>query len=39
MERLFHARQSAYRNAHVRLDAEHTSTGELVERVLNWLET
>jgi shikimate kinase len=39
MERLFNARQSAYRNAHVRLDAEHTSTGELVERVLDWLET
>ena len=38
MERLFHARQSAYRHAHVRLDAERASTGELVERVLDWLE-
>jgi len=39
MERLFHARQSAYRHAHLRLDAEHASTAELVERVLAWLET
>ena len=39
MERLFHARQSAYRHAHMRLDAERASTGELVERVLDRLES
>ena len=38
LERLFCARQAAYRQAHVRLDAEHASTGELVERVMDWLE-
>ena len=38
MERLFDTRQSAYRHAHMRLDAERASTGELVERVLEWLE-
>ena len=38
MERLFHARQSAYRQAHVRLEAEHATTGELVERIVDWLE-
>ena len=38
MERLFHARQSAYRGAHMRLDAERASTAELVERVCHWLE-
>ena len=37
MERLFRARQSAYRHAHARLDAERASTGELVERALDWL--
>ena len=39
MERLFDARRSAYRLAHMRLDAERASTDELVERVLYWLET
>ena len=38
MERLFDARQPAYRHAHVRLDAEHASTAELVERVLDRIE-
>ena len=38
MERLFDARQPAYRHAHVRLDAERTSTDALVEQVLNRLE-
>ena len=38
MERLFRARQSAYRHAHVRLDAEVASTTELIERVLDRLE-
>ena len=38
MERLFAARQSAYRRAHLRLDAERASTDELVERVVAWLE-
>ncbi|MEO2195410.1 MAG: shikimate kinase [bacterium] len=38
MERLFHARQSDYRQAHVRLDAEHATAGELVERIVDWLE-
>ena len=38
MERLFDARQPAYRHAHVRLDAERASTAELVERVLDRIE-
>ena len=38
MERLFDARQAAYRHAHMRLDAERASTAELVERVLDRLE-
>ena len=38
MERLFHARQSTYREARVRLDAEHATTGQLVEQVVDWLE-
>ncbi len=38
MERLFHDRQSAYREAQVRLDAEHATTAELVERIVDWLE-
>ena len=37
MERLFHTRQLAYRHAHMRLDAERASTGELVERIVEWL--
>jgi shikimate kinase len=38
MQRLFDARQPAYRHAHKRLDAERASPAELVERVLDWLE-
>ena len=38
MERLFDARQPAYRHAHVRLDVERASTAELVERVLDRIE-
>lgn len=38
MERLFHARQSTYREARVRLDAEHATTGQLVKQVVDWLE-
>ena len=38
MERLFDARQAAYRHAHMRLDAERASTAELIERVLDRLE-
>jgi len=37
MEQLFHTRQSAYRHAHMRLDVEGASTGELVERIVDWL--
>ena len=37
-ERLFRARQSAYRQAHVRLDAEHATTDELVERIVDRFE-
>jgi shikimate kinase len=39
MERLFRARQSAYRHSHVRLDADRASTGALVEQVVDWLES
>ena len=38
MERLFHARQSTYREARVRLDAEHATTSQLVEQMVDWLE-
>ena len=38
MERLFHARQSTYREARVRLDAEHATTSQLVEQVVGWLD-
>ena len=34
---LYVARQAAYREAHVRLDASRAPTGELVERVLDWI--
>jgi shikimate kinase len=35
-EALFHARQAAYRDAHLRLDAA-APVEELVERILDWL--
>ena len=38
MERLFDVRQSAYRHAHMRLDAECASITELVERVVDSLD-
>lgn len=37
MEALYRTRQSAYRHAHLRLDAERAPAGELVERILEWL--
>ena len=39
LEQLFHVRQAAYRHAHIRLDAERAATGELAERVVDWLGT
>jgi len=38
LERLYHARQAAYRQAHVRLDADDAGPDELVGRVLDRLE-
>jgi shikimate kinase len=38
-ERLYQARRMAYDHAHLRLDASHASVEELVERVLDWIET
>ncbi len=37
MEALFRARQSAYQQAHLRLDANRAPAGELVDRILDWL--
>ena len=37
MEALYRTRRSAYRHAHLRLDANRTPAGELVERILDWL--
>ncbi len=37
MEALYRTRQSAYRHAHLRLDADRAPAGELVERILEWL--
>lgn len=37
MEALYRARRSAYRHAHLRLDADRAAAGELVERILDWL--
>ena len=37
MEALYRSRQSAYRHAHLRLDADRAPAGELVERILEWL--
>ena len=37
MEALYRRRRSAYRHAHLRLDADRTPAGELVERILEWL--
>jgi shikimate kinase len=38
-ERLYQARRLAYDHAHLRLDAAQASVEELVERVLDWIET
>ena len=37
MRQLFDVRRTAYRHAHLRLDANRAPTGELVERILDWL--
>lgn len=37
MEALYRARLPAYRHAHLHLDANRAATGELVERILEWL--
>lgn len=37
LEGLYRARRSAYRHAHLRLDADRAPAGELVERILEWL--
>ena len=37
MEALYRARLPAYRHAHLHLDANRAATGELVERILDWL--
>ena len=37
MEALYRTRQSAYRHAHLRLDANGAAAGEIVERILDWL--
>ena len=37
MEALYRARRSAYRHAHLRLDADRAPVGELVDRILEWL--
>jgi shikimate kinase len=38
MARLFALRQASYEHAHQRLDARRAPVGELVERVVEWLE-
>ena len=37
LKRLFHSRRSAYGRASMRLDADRTSTSDLVEEVVGWL--
>lgn len=39
MTRLFTTRLAGYEQAHLRLDAHRTPVGELVERIVEWLET
>jgi shikimate kinase len=39
LARLFGARRIGYEQAHLRIDAAETATGELVEKILDWLET
>ena len=38
LERLYHARRSAYEHAHVRLDAGRASVDALVEQLVDWLQ-
>ena len=38
LERLFNARQAAYRLAHLRLDASTANVDDLVDQVMAWLE-
>ena len=38
LERLYHARRTAYEHAHVRLDAGRASVDALVEQLVDWLE-
>lgn len=37
MRQLFDVRRTAYRHAHLRLDANRAPAAELVERILDWL--
>lgn len=37
LEGLYRTRRSAYRHAHLRLEADRSPAGELVERILEWL--
>jgi shikimate kinase len=37
-ERLYHQRQAAYAQAHVRIDASRAGVGEVVDRLMDWLE-
>ena len=37
LQALYHARRTAYQQAHLRLDAADVPTGELVERIRDWL--
>ena len=39
MEQLYNQRLAAYRQAHLRVDAGRGSAEELVEHILEWLET
>lgn len=39
MERLYNHRLAAYRQAHVRVDAGRGSVEDLVDRIVDWLET
>jgi hypothetical protein len=37
MEALYRTRRSAYRHAHLRLEADRAPAEELAERILEWL--
>jgi hypothetical protein len=38
MERLYAVRAAAYSQAHLRLDAARAPVGELVERIVDWMQ-